>query len=42
MLFNEERMKGTPKSVQKLAKREAELSEAVSSCYPDPCYIYGP
>ncbi len=30
MLFNEERLKGTPKSVQKLAQREAELSEAVS------------
>ena len=31
MLFNEEPLRGTPKTVQKLAQREAALSEAVSA-----------
>ncbi len=30
MLFNEEPMRGTPRMVQKLAEREAAVSEAVS------------
>ena len=35
MLFNEEQLKGAPKTVQKLAEREAALSEAVRAKIPD-------
>ena len=41
MLFNEEPMRGTPKMVQKLAEREAQISEAVSLCtHMIPRHVY--
>ncbi len=42
MLFNEEPMRGTPRMVQKLAEREAAVSEAVSLLTAlFPCQIPG-